>query len=261
MHYVSTPIGVGQVIGHETNRCLDYSTRIKACKKCSHYARHGQDAPPHDWRKNWDKSSKAMEADIAVELHTYARNSDIVYSKVIGDEDSSSTYHIRKNVNLNIEKYSDLSHIKRSICRWREELIKDHKELTKMVKTDFIKNCSNAVRQNCSSSDEDMRQALQTVVEHMFWNHHECGQWCRYDKVDNYQHSGLPHSKDLTSDTLRCTLHDVLLPFAEKPQKFITGGSTQANESLNNAVWSKRPKCKNYNMSESFDYRCAASVL
>ena len=129
-----------------------------------------------------------------------------------------------------------------------------------MVKTDFIKNCSYAVRQNCSSSDEDMRQALQTVVEHMFWNHHECGQWCRYGKVDNYQHSGLPHSKDHTSDTLRCALHDVLLPFAENHQKFITGGSTQANESLNNAVWSKRPKCKNYNMSESFDYRCAASV-
>ena len=63
-----------------------------------------------------------MEADIAVELHTKAGNSGIVYSKVIGDKDSSSIYHIGKNVNPNIEKYSDLSHIKRSISRRLEEL-------------------------------------------------------------------------------------------------------------------------------------------
>jgi len=123
-YYVLIPIGVGHVIGHETKRCLDYSTRVKACKKCSHYALLGQDAPAHDCRKNWDKSSKAMEADIAVELHTHAGNSGIVYSKVISDEDSSSIYHIRKNVNPNIEKYSDLSHIKRSISRRLEELNK-----------------------------------------------------------------------------------------------------------------------------------------
>ena len=84
---------------------------------------------------------------------------------------------------------------------------------------------------------------------------------CRYGKVDNYQHSGLPHGKDLTRDTLRSALHEVLLPFAEKNTNNITCGSKQANESLNNVLWSKTPKCRNYNMSESFDYRCAASVL
>ena len=90
-----------------------------------------------------------------------------------------------------------------------------------MFKTDFIKNFSYAVRHNCSGSNEDIRQALQTVVEHMFGNHQECGQRCRYGKVDSYKHSGLPHGKDLTSDTLRRALHDVLLPFVENPKKFI----------------------------------------
>jgi len=56
-----------------------------------------------------------MEADITVELHTNTGNGGIVYYMLIGD--------IRKNVNLNSEKYSDISHIKRLITQWLEEFL------------------------------------------------------------------------------------------------------------------------------------------
>ena len=218
-------------------------------------------APDHDCRKNWSHSSKAMEADIAVQLHTDALSSGLVYAKVIGDEDSSAICHIREKVNSNVEKYSDLSHIKRSLSRKLDELHKSHKQLTSMVKVDFLKNFSYAVRQNNNGSEEDMKKALTAAVEHMFGKHELCKDWCKHGKVDGYKHGGLPYGKDLTDETLKDALFKLLAPYIDNPKKFLTSGSSQHNESLNNIAWSKVPKFRNYNQSESFDYRCAAAVL
>ena len=40
----------------------------------------------------------------------------------------------------------------------------------------------------------------------------------------------------------------------------MTTGNLQANESLINVAWSNMPKVRNYNRSESFNYRCSAAA-
>ncbi|XP_053390404.1 uncharacterized protein LOC128553298 [Mercenaria mercenaria] len=124
-----------------------------------------------------------------------------------------------------------------------------------------MKNFSYAVQQNKNKSEEEMRNALQAIVPHMYGNHTRCGSWCKTGENHNRKHSNLPYGCDLTDNELRIHLENLLSPFISNCQKLMTSGSTQANESLNNIAWSKAPKSRNYNASESFDYRCAAAVL
>ena len=71
--------------------------------------------PKHDCRTNWNKSAKAMEANIAVQLHREAKDHGLKFQVVIGDEDSTAIKHIRDEVDTNVEKYSDIRHIKRTL--------------------------------------------------------------------------------------------------------------------------------------------------
>ncbi|MEW8546215.1 MAG: 3'-5' exonuclease [Candidatus Thiodiazotropha sp.] len=251
--------GWGHVIGMQTKRCLNFSTRKKSCKKCAYYTRLGKKIPQHDCRQNWKHSAKAMESDIAVQLHSEAQLQGMKFKSVIGDEDSASIKHIRDKVNSDVEKFSDISHIKRSLSNRLAEMHKTHKSLTEMVRTGFVKNFTYAVHQNKDKTEESMRVSLQAIVPHMYGEHSLCGTWCRSGE-EKYKHSSLPYGKDLSDVNLREALEKVLDPFIKHPKKLMTTGNTQLNESLNNTAWSKAPKIRNYNMSESFDYRCAAAV-
>lgn len=252
--------GWGHAIGNKTRRCLNFSTRVKYCNKCSFYKRMDKKAPPHNCRKNWHNSAKAMEADIAVQLHKEAPTNGVRYASVIGDEDSSSIKQIREKVNSDVEKFSDFGHLKRILSNKLETLHKQHKSLTLAVRTDFLKNFSYAYHQNKDKNEQAMINGLTNIVPHMYGNHENCGEWCRYDKVNNYRHSGLPRGNDLKDVSLRQALEQVLAPYMNNPRKLLTTGHSQANESLNNIAWSKAPKIRNYNGSESFDFRCAAAV-
>lgn len=54
------------MIGSNTGKVLSYSYRCRTCRFCD----RAIDSVPmdHDCRKNWDKSSKAMESDMAIEV-------------------------------------------------------------------------------------------------------------------------------------------------------------------------------------------------
>ncbi|XP_060558844.1 uncharacterized protein LOC132719116 [Ruditapes philippinarum] len=82
--------GWGHVVGIRAKKCLNFSTRIKNCATCSFYERTGRKKRQHDCRKNWCKSAKAMEPDIAVQLHRESLSNGKKYSAVVGEEDSSS---------------------------------------------------------------------------------------------------------------------------------------------------------------------------
>ncbi|MEW8547077.1 MAG: 3'-5' exonuclease [Candidatus Thiodiazotropha sp.] len=94
----------------------------------------------------------------------------------------------------------------------------------------------------------------------MYGQHDTCGEWCRFGKMKDYKHSGLPRGSDLTDTLLRTELENVIQTYVEQAQKLITTGDSQANESLNNSAWSKAPKTRNYTGSESFSFRIAAAV-
>ena len=56
--------GFGSIIGK--NKVLSYATRNIGCRFCA-VAKHGKKVKKHSCRKNWIKSSKAMEPGVAVE--------------------------------------------------------------------------------------------------------------------------------------------------------------------------------------------------
>lgn len=58
--------GHGSMIGMNTGKMVSYSYRCKTCRFCDR-ANDGP-AKQHDCRKSWDKSSKAMESDMAIEM-------------------------------------------------------------------------------------------------------------------------------------------------------------------------------------------------
>ncbi|XP_052799250.1 uncharacterized protein LOC128230849 [Mya arenaria] len=161
--------------------------------------------------KNWSKSAKAMEPDIAVELHTRARAKGLKYAAVIGDDDSSSIAHIKLK--------------------------------------------------NADKSEREMMCALQTIVPHTYGEHGNCGEWCRSRGGADAGHRNLPFGAPLQDTHLKISLENLLAPYIINADKLRTTGSSQANESLNNAAWSKTPKSRNYNRSKSFDYRLSAAVL
>ena len=84
--------------------------------------------------------------------------------------------------------------------------------------------------------------------------------WC--------ENSSRPDSKAIpafqeekTSQTnLRKDLEELIEVYAKGSKKLLTTGDSQANEALNSVAWSKAPKCRNYTVSESFNYRMASAV-
>ena len=86
-----------------------------------------RETPLHDCRRNWDRSSKAMEGDIAVQLHKQSSQEGLYYKGVIGDEDSSSIKQIHDHHDADVSKYSDISHIKRTVYGKLEALQKKSK--------------------------------------------------------------------------------------------------------------------------------------
>lgn len=78
--------GYSTIIGFLTGKVLDFATRNHKCAACT----RGVPKEKHDCRHNFDKSAKAMEADMATQL---VCNSEILKATetrvkvLVGDED------------------------------------------------------------------------------------------------------------------------------------------------------------------------------
>ena len=75
----------------------------------------GKKPKAHDCRKNHEASSKAMEPAAAVELFNRAPDQSVKFSVYTGDDDSTTEAHIREKVTYEVEKNSDIIHMKRSL--------------------------------------------------------------------------------------------------------------------------------------------------
>ena len=65
----------------------------------------------HSYRKNWIKSSKAMEPDVAVECLKNVIDSGLDPDAIVGDDDSASISKCRKEVKSSHEKQCDYGHL------------------------------------------------------------------------------------------------------------------------------------------------------
>ena len=65
---------------------------------------------PHTCHKNWEGSSKAMEPDVGIELAKTIKAQGDSVDIIIMDDDATSMARIRKDINHNISKWSDINH-------------------------------------------------------------------------------------------------------------------------------------------------------
>lgn len=247
--------GYGAIIGQESGKVLDYTTRNRKCRLCEAGKQHTNT----ECRLNFYGSAKSMEADAAVELVVNSKileKAKVEVGIFIADNDSSSMAAIQKASSHIIIKQSDINHSKKGVGNHMYDIHKSkakdpNQELSTTV-IDHIKKCFGyAVKQNKGDVNQ-LHCALLNIPDHLFNKHENCGLWC-HDEInkENSFHIRLKNN----------TLYEELRKYFSQLDagKFISGASSQANESLNNMMCSKAPKNISYSTSESADYRFAAT--
>ena len=254
--------GVGVVIGAKSGKVLDYGVRCKDCRVCSYSSRKGESVPAHDCHKNFEGSSKSMEPDVAGEIVSRMESTKPVrVDTLIMDDDSTTVSRVRRELNHNVTKLSDISHVK---CHLRSSLYKlqaKHKVLTSSVIRYLVEKCfAYALLQNKGNVD-GVRSALNNIVPHAFGDHSACGKWCKYNENPHaYTHKYLPNGKHLQGPDLRNDLVAVFQPLAENADKIASCSSTSQCESFNNMVAAKAPKSRHLSSSGSLNTRVACAV-
>ena len=133
-----------------------------------------------------------------------------VVSVLVGDDDSSTISKVRKNVEHEVEKWSDVVRTKRSFGSSLYRIKTQNKSLTDMVIRYFQRCFGYALKQD-KGDEEGVRNGLKSIVPHAYGDHSSCGNWCGYLKNPaSYKHRGLPHGKDLTDKNLRQSLEKII---------------------------------------------------
>ena len=143
-----------------------------------------------------------------------------VVSILVGDDDSSTISKVRRSVDHEIKKWSDIVHAKRSFGSALYAVKPKYKSLTPMI-IEYLQRCFGyALKQN-KDDPEGVRKNLRAIVPHAFGEHTDCNaSWCGYLKdPSNYTHRGLPHGKDLEDQNLRKSLEEIIEVYALNAEK------------------------------------------
>ena len=121
------------MIGKKSGLVVSYDVRSKGCRVCD-ATRENETIPDHDCPRNWNRSSKGMEPDMAVAMaHNLAEEGfriDVVHA----DQDSTTAARLKVDF-PNLEKKDDQNHLKKSISKSLYELSKrfEMKKLSRIV--------------------------------------------------------------------------------------------------------------------------------
>ncbi|KAK0076371.1 hypothetical protein PV326_010817, partial [Microctonus aethiopoides] len=173
---------------------------------------------------------KAMEADGALALVTNSKilkGANVEVGVFIGDNDSCSTSAVKENSAHFILKQSDLNH-----------------------STNGVGSMLYEIRKN-SKLDPD-KELSHDIIKHI----KRCFTFAIKQSKGNENVSGVR----LSNSDLFEALKNIFSQFGENAQKFVSGASSQANESLNLSICNKTPKGIPYSTTESADFRSAATV-
>ena len=100
--------GHGSLIEKDSGKLIAYGCRVTSCKVCDIAAKASEEPKPHDCRRNWSGSSKAMEQSVAVELVREVHSDDAAVTTIVMDDDSTTLSHLRKEYNPQIVKWRDV---------------------------------------------------------------------------------------------------------------------------------------------------------
>lgn len=242
-------------IGIKTGKVVGYSVRSKRCRACK--TKKGKD---HDCRLNWAGSAKAMEPDMVAGIIQDISKKGVETKAIIGDDDTSTIARIHSSVDKNIQKRSDMNHVKKTLSNNLFKLQKICPELTTKVIRYFQKLFSYNISQNKSDPSE-LCKGLDAIPRHPFGEHSFCEErWCKFLHDPAAKFRSLPYGKPLRSKKLQNALIEIFTAYKKQSGKLCSLGSTQANESLNKLIATKAPKSQHYSGSASLNFRVAASV-
>ena len=240
--------GQAAVMSLSSGKVLDYTTRTKSCRFCDWAKSTGKQPKAHDCRKNHVASSKAMEPDAAVELFNRAPTQGVKFSIYTDDDNSTTEAHICQKVAYDVEKFSDIIHMKRSLTTRLYNLSQNSNfdncsPLSQKVINHLVKCFSYAIAQNKGDS-KGIQAALRCIVPHAFGDHCNCAvTWCGF-KTDpaSYKHKELSYGKDLHGENLQSALNNIFKDYCTDAvaEKLAPMTNSQRNETLNGVVGSTK---------------------
>ena len=207
--------GHGVLIGQATGKILDYGTKISNCKQCER-----NPSKKHDCRTNWHGSSKAMEAQLGVDLVKRNTTDSIPIQNIVTDEDSTTISRIKKDVSPNINKISDINHVKKIVGNSLYALKNSFKILSTKVISYLQKCFAYSIAQN-KGDPEGTKKAIKCIVPHIFGEHDNCGDWCKFKTELCHIYKSLPYGKCLTDITLRNALTNIFEIMQIIPIEFV----------------------------------------
>ena len=139
-----------------------------------------------------------MKPDLACELVNQLKyETNATVHTLIMDEDSTTILHVRKALNHDVNKWSDIIHVRKHVTGSLYRIKQKHSILT-AEKIRYIVGCFVcAVSQNKENPD-GVKEAILNIVPHVFREHINCGKWCN-KSYDNKQPllSGNSQRRDL----------------------------------------------------------------
>lgn len=250
------------LIGVQSGKIIAYKSFNRMCKQCQIIAATGNYVE-HDCRLNYSGCAKGMEAEGAVALVTNSqslKDANVQIGGFTADNDSGSKKAVQEATDYPVLIQSDISHTKKNFKNMLWEIGKDKSkdpdsELSKDMIVQFVRSFSSAVHQN-KGQLEDMKSSILSIISHAKGDHSHCKDWCGVvSKKSNYE-STIALENDILIDEVEKLIEKV----ANNAECYLTAGSSQANESVNNTMASKNPKRLCLSQSASTDYRFAATV-
>ena len=279
------------MIGARSKKIIDCNVSSKLCMKCFHAKRTNKKAKAHRCPKNYDASSKAMEADAALQLYKSLYDNSqgtIALQSIVADDDSSMRAKLRHKSRThkagalpdNIPEptwLADPSHRCKVVAKQIFKLAAQDRSTTECTNVDAFrikKYYGYAVKMNRNKTLGELRQAVLNIVEHLFGDHNGCDpQWCKPRKIQ-LQNKDLPPGKDpipCTSGFYRCKVKNQRLyrQINECMSKVLTDEflcqclhefDTQKNEGMNTSVNKYARKGRTYCTSTSLSNRVMISL-
>jgi DNA polymerase III epsilon subunit-like protein len=252
--------GHAEIMGIYSVEIMASGRRHLDCRACKF-----QDKEDHVCHRNWDGSSKAMEADIIADLvvnSTSFKKEDTRIVALVGDEDSATMKKLNDLVPWGVKKIIDVVHAKKN---FGGSLYAARNRLLTPAIIDYLKDCfSYALHQN-KNKPRELELALLNIPCHVFNEHENCGDWCGFHRdPENYKHRRIPdiwRGSDDDRVALRSLIKSVCDRFAAKSSSLAPCLSSNANESFNFVVTTFAPKNRHYAGSFSIDRRIDGAVL
>jgi hypothetical protein len=281
-HSYNSLLGGGWMFGFYSQQPVAHFVLNKYCAVCVLNGKHSKD---HECSKNWNKSAKSMEAEIAVKCSLLLAKIGFRIMTIIGDEDATVLSQMKTKLPddlpgtgtslCDVIKLSDTNHIKKILTKDLREIWTNKWKsngLTENGINHLVYNFGYALKGN-KNDPERLGEAINNIVPHAFGDHKNChkiekGDWCKANNSDYVPN--LPGGKYLGYNMKEVQKHELFENLQIIMRKFTTStmlqklapcASSQQNESIHGMVGALASKRLFFGRSHQWRYRNSMAGL